>query len=79
MFCRNRVQDRLISLVMLLNIRSKSRARFADGAFDGFETGVGVHKEYAINPLLFILKVKDDIQECRSDQWEILYVDYVEK
>ena len=73
---RQKVPERLISLVMTLYVNTRSNVKVAAGTSEEFGIGVGVHQGSALSPLLFVVVMQEATKDVRDDGiMELLYAD----
>ena len=73
---RQHVPGRLITLVMALYVNSRSKVKALEGTSEKFKTGVGVHQDSALSPLLFVVVMQEVTKDVRGESlWELLYAD----
>ena len=73
---RQKVPERLITLIMALYRNSRSKVRTLAGTSEEFEIGVGVHQGSALSPLLFVVVMQEATRAAREeDMWDLLYAD----
>ena len=73
---RQKVPERLITLIMALYNNSRSKVRTMAGTSEEFDINVGVHQGSALSPLLFVVVMQEATRTARGDNmWDLLYAD----
>ena len=73
---RQKVPEKLVTVIMALYQESRSKVRTMVGTSEAFDIRVGVHQGSSLSPLLFITVMEEAAKTARGEgPWELLYAD----